>query len=226
MTSTRCCSTLFDDASIAAAAAQLAAVPLDAVVHNAGVGAFATFEDTPVDAWQAIFQVNLLGPMRLTALLLPSMRARGFGRIVAVSSYTARPGIPFASVYGASKAGLERWIEALAVELRSFGISAHALETGMFDTPMVKGPKPPQDPDSPYRRVYDRLEPHRERMISTAKSPDQFATVLADTLEAKNPPILRLVGADARALYTVQRLLPSRLMPALFRACVPKHSGE
>ena len=207
---------LLEDASIVAAAQQLAAVPLDAVVHNAGVGAFATFEDTPIEAWQTIFQVNLLGPMRLTALLLPSMRARGSGRIVAVSSYTARLGIPFASVYGASKAGLERWIETLAVELKSFGISAHALETGMFDTPMVNGPKPPQDPHSPYRHVYDRLEPYRGRMISTAKPPKQFATVLADTLEAKNPLILRPFGTDAHALYAAQRLLPSRFMPALF----------
>ena len=98
-------------------------MPLDALVHNAGVGAFRTFEDTPQEAWRETFQVNLFGPMRLTAGLLPAIRARGFGRIVAVASYTARLGIPFTSIYGASKAGLERWIETLAVELYPFGLS-------------------------------------------------------------------------------------------------------
>jgi NAD(P)-dependent dehydrogenase (short-subunit alcohol dehydrogenase family) len=209
---------LLDESSIDDAGAKLADVPLDAVVHNAGVGAFGAFEDTPFTQWQAIFQVNLLGPMRLTARLLPSMRARGSGRIVAVSSYTARIGIPFASVYGASKAGLERWIETLGVELHSFGLSAHALEVGMFATDIVTESKPPQNPDTPYRRIYDRLEPHRERITtSSAKPPEAFARALADTLEAKNPPILRPVGGDAYALYLAQRLLPSRLMPALLR---------
>jgi NAD(P)-dependent dehydrogenase (short-subunit alcohol dehydrogenase family) len=114
------------------------------------------------------------------------MRARGFGRILAVSSYTARLGIPFASIYGASKAGLERWIETLAVELHPFGLLAHALEVGMF-------------------------------IARAAKPPATFAKVLADTIEAKNPPILRPVGVDAWALYLAQRLLPSRLAPALLR---------
>ena len=90
----------------------------------------------------------------------------------------------------------------------------------------MNGPKPPQDPHSPYRRDYDRLEPYRERMISTAKPPEQFVTVLVGTLEAKNPPILRPVGADARAPYTMQRLLPSRLMPALFRLAFRADNGR
>src|SRR5271165_1230920 len=68
---------LLDESSIDDAAAKLAGVSLDAVVHNAGLGAFGTFEDTPCEEWHKIFQVNLLGPMRLTAQLLPSMRARG-----------------------------------------------------------------------------------------------------------------------------------------------------
>ena len=209
---------LVDETSIDAAGHELSRVPLDAIVHNAGLGAFGSFEDTPCEAWKAIFQVNLLGPMRITALLLPSMRARGSGRIVAVSSYTARIGIPFASVYGASKAGLERWIETLAVELHSFGLSAHVLEVGMFATDMVTEPKPTPDPATPYRRVYDRLEPHRERIIARfAKPPEAFATVLADTLEAKSPPIMRPVGTDAYALCAAQRFLPSRMMPALMR---------
>ena len=134
---------LLDEDSIQAAARHLADAPLDAIVHNAGLGAFGTFEDTPSAEWRAIFQVNVLGPMALTASLLPAMRARGSGRIVGVASYTARLGIPFASVYGASKAGLERWLETLAVELGSFGISAHILEVGMFATPMVTGRSPP-----------------------------------------------------------------------------------
>ena len=209
---------LLDEDSIQAAARHLADAPLDAIVHNAGLGAFGTFEDTPSAEWRAIFQVNVLGPMALTAALLPAMRARGSGRIVGVASYTARLGIPFASVYGASKAGLERWLETLAVELGSFRISAHILEVGMFATPMVTGPKPTNDPNTPYRRAYDRLEPHRERIIARgAKPPEQFAKVLADTLEAKRPPLLRPVGADARALYLAQRFLPSGLMPAVFR---------
>ena len=88
----------------------------------------------------------------------------------------------------------------------------------MFATEMVIGQKPPQEADTPYRWIYDRLEPYRERIIaSAAKPPAAFAKVLANTLEAKNPPILRPVGMDAYALYFAQRFLPSRSTAALLR---------
>ena len=210
---------LLDEDSIQAAARHLADAPLDAIVHNAGLGASGTFEDTPSAEWRAIFQVNVLGPMALTAALLPAMRARGSGRIVGVASYTAR--LWASRSHPCTARPRRAWSggsRRLRLSSAPSGSRPTSSKSGMFATPMVTGPKPTNDPNTPYRRAYYRLEPHRERIIARgAKPPEQFAKVLADTLEAKRPPLLRPVGADARALYLAQRFLPSGLMPAVFR---------
>ncbi len=75
------------------------------------------------------------------------------------------------------------------MELYPFGLSAHALETGMYATDMLTRATLPEDTNSPYSYIYDRLGPFRERFLARAKPPSAFAVVLADTLEAKNPPI-------------------------------------
>ena len=92
----------------------------------------------------------------------------------------------------------------------------------MNATDMLTRATLPEDTNSPYSYIYDRLGPFRERFLARAKPPSAFAVVLADTLEAKNPPIFRTVGADARALYATQRHLPARLMPALLRRALAR----
>jgi NAD(P)-dependent dehydrogenase (short-subunit alcohol dehydrogenase family) len=79
---------LADSVSIseAARAIENAVGAPDVIVHNAGVAAAASAEETPAKVWQEIFATNLFGPVALTNALLPSMRAKGRGRIVAVSS--------------------------------------------------------------------------------------------------------------------------------------------
>src|SRR6516164_7681650 len=75
---------LDDPESIAAAAKtikQQLGAP-DVVVHNAGIAAVGSVEEMPVSGWKQIFSTNLLGPVALTRVLLPSMRAAGRGRIV------------------------------------------------------------------------------------------------------------------------------------------------
>src|SRR5262249_52097451 len=115
---------LMDLASIPATAAQieeLIGAP-DVVVHNAGVAAAGGPGETPDHAWQQLFATNLFGPVALTKALLPGMRARGRGRVVAISSMGAIRGMPIISAYSASKGALERWAEALSQEIAPFGL--------------------------------------------------------------------------------------------------------
>ena len=149
--------------------------------------------------------------MHLTELLLPGMRERRRGRIVAVGSFSGRLALPLSSVYGASKAGLEKWIESLAVEIHQFGLSAHVLETGMFDTDMIQGNDVPEAV-GPYGPMYANFSARRDGVVAKAKPGSQFAKVLADTLEKKSPPVLKHVGADAVAFYHVQRIVPMRMI--------------
>ena len=79
---------LTDLASIPATASAIEAAvgAPDVLVHNAGLAAAGSAEDTPLEAWQQLFATNVFGPVALTQALLPGMRAKGRGRIVAVSS--------------------------------------------------------------------------------------------------------------------------------------------
>ena len=78
---------LTSDASIEALADRLAGV--DILVNNAGESQSGPFEELPADALRRIFQINVLGPVRLTQLALPGMRERRYGRVVMVGSMLA-----------------------------------------------------------------------------------------------------------------------------------------
>lgn len=80
------------------------------------------------------FETNFFGPLRLIRALLPSMRTRGGGTIVNVSSIAGQDGLPSCGLYAASKFALEGLSESLARELAPFNISVLVVEPGAFRT--------------------------------------------------------------------------------------------
>ncbi len=92
---------LTDRASIEACAR--AAGTVDVLVNNAGESQMGPLEELPLDAIDRLFQVNVLGAIQLTQLLLPGMRERGNGRVVMVGSMLASFPLAFRSSYVATK---------------------------------------------------------------------------------------------------------------------------
>lgn len=130
---------LADFDSIAAAANEIenrAGAP-DVIVHNAGLAAAGSAEETPMEAWQQLFSTNLFGPVALTSALLPGMRKAGRGRIIAISSQGGIRGMPGISAYSASKGALERWAESLSQEIAPFGLGVTIMVTGTFKTEIL-----------------------------------------------------------------------------------------
>src|SRR5262245_26610250 len=95
---------LGDEASIELLASTVG--PVDVLVNNAGESQSGPLEELPGHALRRLFQVNVLGPVRLTQLLLPGMRERRFGRVVMVGSMLASFPLAYRSSYVASKAAL------------------------------------------------------------------------------------------------------------------------
>ena len=121
---------------VAQAAAQLG--PVDIVVNNAAtITAYAPPGRIDLPARRGMFEVNFQAPVDLIQQALPGMRARGWGRILNISSEMARqPPIPYPgpakfvhalALYGASKAALDRYTLGLAAELQGSGVQANAL---------------------------------------------------------------------------------------------------
>jgi NAD(P)-dependent dehydrogenase (short-subunit alcohol dehydrogenase family) len=118
--------------------AEAALGSVDILVNNAaGISAYAPPSKIDLAARRAMFELNLQAPIDLIQQALPGMRARGWGRIVNLSSDTsAQPPIPYAggakfvhalALYGASKAALDRYTTGLAAELHGSGVHVNAL---------------------------------------------------------------------------------------------------
>ena len=104
--------------------------PIDVVVNCAGFGTHGPFAELPVETEQAQLLVNVLAPVRLTRAALPGMLERGRGGIVNVSSIAAIQPLPHWATYGATKAYLTSFSQAVHEEVRGRGVTVLALMPG------------------------------------------------------------------------------------------------
>lgn len=120
-----------DEDSIAAAIAAVASAgPLDVVIHNAGVAAVGLVEQQTVALAQQVFDVNVLGPIRVQQAALPLLRSSSCPRIVGISSTLARERAPFLATYTASKHAMASLLSTWAYELNPEGIRTVLVEPG------------------------------------------------------------------------------------------------
>jgi NAD(P)-dependent dehydrogenase (short-subunit alcohol dehydrogenase family) len=194
----------------AAKAVEAAVGAPDVLVHNAGISAAGTVEETPIELWHKMFAVHVFGPVTLTQALLPCMRAAGRGRIVVVSSQGGVRGIPAIAAYCAAKGALERWAEALALEIAPFGLGVTVLITGTFDTDIITdaGTTDLRDFAGAYAHHHAAIDRRGRAAMRFAAPPRRFATRLAMALEDRGPFTRHPVGPDARMLLIGNRVLP------------------
>ncbi len=126
--------TVAADLTDRAQAESLAAVDADVLAAVAGLPVVEQLSASDPDAWEAQWQINLRAPMLLTRALAPGMAARGWGRIVYVSSDSARAGAGGEAVYAATKAGLLGFAKSVARELAAAGVTANVVCPGPIDT--------------------------------------------------------------------------------------------
>ena len=111
---------------------------LDILVNNAGVaGPTGTVESVDWDDWLRTLQINLLGAVLLSRIVVPHFRRAGRGKIVQLSGGGATQPLPMQSAYAASKAAVVRFIETLAEETRACRIDVNAIAPGALNTRML-----------------------------------------------------------------------------------------
>jgi NAD(P)-dependent dehydrogenase (short-subunit alcohol dehydrogenase family) len=132
---------------------------LDILVNNAGIGAAGTIEDNPEDEWRRVFEVNVLGIMRVTRAALPHLRRSGHAAIVNTCSIVATAGLPQRALYSATKGAVLALTRAMAVDHVREGIRVNCVNPGTADTPWV-------------RRLLDAApDPGAERAALEARQP-------------------------------------------------------
>ena len=124
------------DASVAAALASLSR-PIEVLVNDAGLQHVAPLEEFPIDRWNYLIQVMLVGSARLTRAVLPAMRERRFGRIVNVGSIHSLVASPNKSAYVAAKHGLLGLTRTIALETADTDITINTICPSYVKTPLV-----------------------------------------------------------------------------------------
>ena len=173
--------------------------PVDVLVNNAGIGGAAPLELTPEDEHRRMFDTNYFGAIRCIQAVLPAMRAERRGTIVNVTSIAGLVATPNQIAYSASKWALECAGEALAHEVRRFGIRVVNVEPGVVMTNIFE--------NSAEATRYDKTSPYQPIMRRNGKvfaagfrDPLQPDAVAETILAAISSPEYRLrwpVGKDA-----------------------------
>ncbi|GAA3771525.1 SDR family oxidoreductase [Plantactinospora mayteni] len=129
-----------DDTSVRAgvAAAAEALGGIDVLVNNAGIGAQGTVESNPDDEWHRVFDVNVVGMVRVSRAALPYLRRSAQAAIVNTCSIAAWAGLPNRALYSASKGAVQSLTLAMAADHVREGIRVNCVNPGTVDTPWVR----------------------------------------------------------------------------------------
>lgn len=111
---------------------------VDILVNNAGFQHVAPIESFPVEVFQQLLNVMLVGPFVATQAVFAKMKERGFGRIINISSINGKIGAPYKAGYCSAKHGIIGLTRVTAVEAADSGITCNAICPGFVDTPLVR----------------------------------------------------------------------------------------
>jgi NAD(P)-dependent dehydrogenase (short-subunit alcohol dehydrogenase family) len=197
---------------------------LDAIVNNAGIVVSGPLETLSAADLREQFDVNVVGAVALTNLVLPRLRASR-GRIVFVSSLSGVISTPMTGAYNASKFALEAIADAWRLELRPWGIKVILVEPAMTDTDLWR--KAPEtleaeaaEMSAEHRELYaghlDGMRKTVPRMQKMAKPVDTVAAAIEKALTASRPRARYPVGTDVRVQAALSGVTPDRVKDAAF----------
>ena len=190
---------------------------IDVLVNNAGFGMYGSMEESSIDDARYQFEVNLFGMARLTQLVLPSMRHKGFGTIINISSMGGKIYSPLGSWYHATKHAVEGWSDCLRLELKPFGVNVVIIEPGAIDTewadimlePMIR-----RSGHGPYQKIAQALAKAMRNLYETegsASPPSVVADAIVKAALTSRPRTRYVMGKLAKPLLFIRKYFGDRI---------------
>ncbi len=186
---------------------------LDIVINNAGVGITGPLEEIPMAEIRNNFEINFFGPIEVMKAVLPQMRLQKSGLIINITSIAAYMGLPYRSVYSASKGALELITESLSMEVKSQGILISNLAPGDFATNIASGRyHAPVIKDSSYEISYRSTLELMNQQVDSGNDPNEIAEVIYAIIKNSSPKIHYKVGNFLQKFSIVlKRILPDKI---------------
>jgi NAD(P)-dependent dehydrogenase (short-subunit alcohol dehydrogenase family) len=183
---------------------------IDILINSAGLGLAGPLEEIPFEDIYNLFETNFFGTVRLTRHVVPVMRKQGKGLIINMSSIGGRIGLPFQSIYSASKFAIESLTEALRTELKPFGIRVCMIEPGDYHT-NVNHNRITVMPhkESPYHKRLKEFFNLLENNINKGSKPEKLGRLILKIVRTRKPRLRYRSGKFFEKITP----LASNLMP-------------
>jgi NADP-dependent 3-hydroxy acid dehydrogenase YdfG len=183
---------------------------LDVLVNNAGVAAAGNVEDTSMEDWAWVLDIDLMGVVRGCHQFAGMMKRQNAGHIVNISSFAGLAGLPFITAYGVAKAGVVALSEALRAEMHPYGVGVTVacpafVKTGLLDS--FRATKP------------DTKATVTRWMETSGISAEHVAEEIAKAIRENT--FLLLTHADTRKAWRMKRWFPE-----LYYRMVAKRSAS
>ena len=203
-----------DEAQVQAAVARVLQNEkhIDLLVNNAGFGISGAIEFTETEDARKQLDVNFFGMVNVTKAVLPSMRERGKGRIVNISSVASPIAIPFQAYYSASKAAIQSYSLALLNEVKPFGVKVITILPGDIATGFTAAREKSIAGDDVYEGRISKSVAVMEHDEQNGISPKAAGRFIAKKATKRNPKPMYIVGDTYRLLYLASRLVPARFL--------------
>src|SRR5213082_1550820 len=186
---------------------------LDVVINNAGSGYFGPAENLTTEAVVDEFQVLVFAQIQLTQLAMRSMRTRGAGFIINVTSLASRLPVPFMAAYNSAKAAMASFAMSIQLELPDSRVRIVDLQPGDictdFNDAVIKSELPDQRYEAKLAKTWEKAE----RNIKNAPKPDLVARCVCELIDQTSPPPRITVGDAFQTKFAplIFRFLPQRL---------------
>jgi NAD(P)-dependent dehydrogenase (short-subunit alcohol dehydrogenase family) len=226
---------VLDEASMVAAVKQVEADEgvVSVLVNNAGFSLTGPIEELPMDEVRRQFETNVFGLVRMSQLVMPAMRAQGWGRIINISSMGGKLTFPGMGFYHGTKYAVEAISDAMRFEVRPFGVRVVLIEPGLIktafgDTANSHIPAAPASAtDSPYTAFNvavgeSVMGAYEGPMAMLAVGPDAVAKVIEKAVNSSRPRARYVVTPAAKLLHVTRVAMPDAAWDLAMRTQFPQ----
>jgi NAD(P)-dependent dehydrogenase (short-subunit alcohol dehydrogenase family) len=205
-----------------------------ALVNNAGYSQSGALETLDLDAVRRQFETNVFGLLRMCQLVLPSMRERGFGRIVNMSSMGANFTFPGGGAYHATKYAVDALSDTLRFEVQAFGIDVVIIQPGLIKTEFAEtaSSEVAQTGEGPYSDFNARVAQATKEAYEAGPlarlggGPETVARAVERAITTKKPKTRYRVTPSAHLLVGQRAVMTDRLWDAMLRSQFPQPGAK